>query len=279
MQYLLLYMFFAHIIGDFYLQWNRFCKQKRDENWYGCHKIIHALIIFTLTWIFTFSCNGWWLAAIIAVLHWGIDTLKAIAEKNIQTSEVDGEGRKKYLKDSRFVLLSFIADQILHFSTIIVVCFVWIKYNNVFVFNYLTTTSGLRLVLFLVLGITAHRPINIFVTLLLRFCQLQIHSDDCPISNEAPTFDTTEDNNTELVHGTFHSGALIGTLERLLMMSFVILNQYEAIGFLIAAKSILRFTETTKGSEKAEYVLTGTFISVAIALFFGLLIVKNNLIF
>ena len=35
-------------------------------------------------------------------------------------------------------------------------------------------------------------------------------------------------------------------------------------GFLVAAKSILRFSET-KESEKSEYVLAGTLVSIAIA--------------
>ena len=72
-------------------------------------------------------------------------------------------------------------------------------------------------------------------------------------------------------HGNFHSGELIGWLERGLMLLFVVMSQYEAIGFLIAAKSILRFNEASSGSEKSEYVLTGTLLSLATALALGIL--------
>ena len=66
-----------------------------------------------------------------------------------------------------------------------------------------------------------------------------------------------------------NAGALIGNLERILTIVFVIIGQYEAIGFIIAAKSILRFKDTD--TAKTEYVLAGTFLSFGIALLCGLL--------
>ena len=63
-------------------------------------------------------------------------------------------------------------------------------------------------------------------------------------------------------------------MERGLILIFVVLAQYEAIGFLIAAKSILRFNETTSENEKSEYVLTGTLLSLAIALLLGLAVLR-----
>ena len=43
------------------------------------------------------------------------------------------------------------------------------------------------------------------------------------------------------------------------------------------AKSILRFNETSKG-EKSEYVLTGTLLSLAIALCLGILALKITIL-
>ena len=68
------------------------------------------------------------------------------------------------------------------------------------------------------------------------------------------------------------------------MIFFIVLNQYEALGFLLAAKSILRFSQTKDGdsvngdaeSEKSEYVLAGSFLSVLIALFLALLVLNVN---
>ena len=69
-----------------------------------------------------------------------------------------------------------------------------------------------------------------------------------------------------------YAGALIGNLERILTIIFVIIGQYEAIGFIIAAKSILRFKDTD--TAKTEYVLAGTFLSFGIALLCGLMATK-----
>ena len=62
-----------------------------------------------------------------------------------------------------------------------------------------------------------------------------------------------------------------------MIILFVVLSQYEASGFLIAAKSILRFSEATSGSVKSEYALTGTLLSLTIALCLGLVAVKWNI--
>lgn len=48
------------------------------------------------------------------------------------------------------------------------------------------------------------------------------------------------------------------------------LQRYEALGLLIAAKSIIRFRE--KETVKTEYVLAGTLLSIFIAVVAGLLL-------
>jgi hypothetical protein len=72
--------------------------------------------------------------------------------------------------------------------------------------------------------------------------------------------------------GLEKAGLWIGCLERILILIFVLLDQFEAIGFLIAAKSIFRFGELTskKSREEAEYILIGTMISFVIAIALGL---------
>jgi hypothetical protein len=60
-------------------------------------------------------------------------------------------------------------------------------------------------------------------------------------------------------------------LFRSLIVVFILIRQFEAIGFLLAAKSIMRFKSDE--SLKTEYLLTGTLLSFAIAIGTGLLIV------
>lgn len=68
--------------------------------------------------------------------------------------------------------------------------------------------------------------------------------------------------------GGFNAGALIGTVERWLILIFVCMQRYEALGLLIAAKSIIRFGDSQ--IRKSEYVLAGTLLSIFIAVVMGL---------
>lgn len=55
-----------------------------------------------------------------------------------------------------------------------------------------------------------------------------------------------------------------------LVADFVLMQHYEALGLLIAAKSIIRFSE--KDTEKTEYVLTGMLMSIFIAVLAGMMV-------
>jgi len=72
--------------------------------------------------------------------------------------------------------------------------------------------------------------------------------------------------------GLKDAGRYIGMLERLLILTFIFVNQFPAIGFLIAAKSILRFGDIRESGNRkgAEYILIGTMISFAAAIFTGI---------
>ncbi|MFW6066670.1 MAG: hypothetical protein ACOC9S_07595, partial [Planctomycetota bacterium] len=84
--------------------------------------------------------------------------------------------------------------------------------------------------------------------------------------------------NEELTAGGLEQGGLwIGRLERALVLTFVLLGQYQAIGFVIVAKSILRFGEVSPsrpaGRKMAEYVLIGTMLSLLLAVAAGLVVI------
>jgi hypothetical protein len=63
-------------------------------------------------------------------------------------------------------------------------------------------------------------------------------------------------------------GQLIGRLERLMILMLVLAGEASAIGFLIAAKSVLRFNEIARDDDRrvSEYVIIGTLASFAWAL-------------
>ena len=64
------------------------------------------------------------------------------------------------------------------------------------------------------------------------------------------------------------AGKYIGMLERLLVFAFIIIQQWPAIGWLIAAKSILRFSDLTRAKDRklTEYVLIGTLLSFSLSI-------------
>ena len=70
------------------------------------------------------------------------------------------------------------------------------------------------------------------------------------------------------------AGKWIGYLERILILTFVITDNMEGVGFLLAAKSVFRFGDLNKAKDikTTEYVMLGTMTSFAIAIIVGLLV-------
>lgn len=72
--------------------------------------------------------------------------------------------------------------------------------------------------------------------------------------------------NTDLPKGLDKGGHLIGLLERGMIFLLVMVGQPAGVGFLIAAKSVLRFDTTAKDQRAGEYVIIGTLASFGWAL-------------
>ena len=66
-----------------------------------------------------------------------------------------------------------------------------------------------------------------------------------------------------------NAGAVIGRLERIIMLTFIFLDEYTAVGFVLALKAAYRFKDTDDHA-RAEYMLMGTFLSLAITIAVGL---------
>ncbi len=83
------------------------------------------------------------------------------------------------------------------------------------------------------------------------------------------TPDTKETSEKSLAN----AGNYIGIIERLLVLCFVLTQHFEAVGFLLAAKSVFRFGDLMAAKERqlTEYVLIGTLLSFGMAIATGLL--------
>ena len=86
----------------------------------------------------------------------------------------------------------------------------------------------------------------------------------------------------ELDHKSLpHAGKYIGVLERLLVLLFILIDHWEAIGLLIAAKSVFRFNDLKESNNRklTEYILIGTLLSFGIAILAGLLYLNGQAFF
>ena len=74
------------------------------------------------------------------------------------------------------------------------------------------------------------------------------------------------------------AGKWTGYIERVPILTLVLTNNTEAVGFLLAAKSVFRFGDLNKAKEIkiTEYVLLGTFASFSFTLLVAL--VLNSII-
>jgi hypothetical protein len=68
------------------------------------------------------------------------------------------------------------------------------------------------------------------------------------------------------------AGQYIGILERLFTFAAVLTGYLQIIGFLLAAKSVFRFSDLTRAKDRklTEYILVGTLLSFLIAIAAGL---------
>jgi hypothetical protein len=71
-----------------------------------------------------------------------------------------------------------------------------------------------------------------------------------------------------------NAGKWIGIIERIIILTLVFNHQYAAMGLLITAKSLLRFSEANRAEIKTEYLLIGTLISITLAIIIGLVALK-----
>ncbi len=219
----------AHLLADYFLQTDKWVEGKSNAGIKSPYFLMHLCIVFISSWLLSFQ----WLfvigAAVITLLHTIIDILKVSLFK---------------VKPLRRLL--FFGDQILHLAVIVAVVW-WYSIN----FTYDTWIDmrqfSERTLIVAVAFLFCTKPTNIIIREIFKFYDISIPKTD------------------ETVLELPNAGKLIGNVERLLILTFMLMGYLEAVGLLIAAKSILRFGE--KDSLKSEYVLVGTLLSFGIGIF------------
>jgi len=214
----------AHVITDFLLQTKTIAagKIKLKNNFYHC---LILLIISTVLFINHLSINLVLMLLVISIFHGVIDFGKAMVEK---------------LTNEKFKWLLFLIDQILHFIFIIIALYFFYEETA------LSILSNLAIMI---------EQLNIFRTsvylLILTFGGSYFISTLCKGINYLKDKGSSLDD----------AGKYIGILERIIVALSIFVGRYEIIGFLFAAKSIIRHYEKKDQKAFAEYFLIGTFTS------------------
>jgi hypothetical protein len=227
----------AHVLADFYFQSQKWCNKKESKiisgiQWY------HALIVFALSYMLSFNIAFWWAALGIAVSHLLIDILKSYL--------ISINYRKKYL---------FFMDQFLHVSVILCISYLYGITSILNIYNHINEYAYILLAL-LICG----KPANVFIKKFLESNRIEIKKNTGKNGNIVIR---------EEEEGLLNAGRVIGILERIISFILIVFNQFAAVGFIIAAKSILRFKETERA--ETEYLLIGSLLSFGIAIVSGLI--------
>ncbi|BBG70061.1 DUF3307 domain-containing protein [Serratia marcescens] len=248
---LLAWLLFVHLLADFPLQPLSWVEDKIRHRARSRFLVLHALLHGVL---------AAWAVAGFGLLHGGLSSLQVLASLlAIAVSHYLIDLLKVTAMNRLSPARSFLLDQGLHLA---VIALLWLG---------LTPNAGeLLAALGRQLGrwqtglvLVAYSLIYLPMSLLIG--QLLAHwTPQMPPSAKA-------DNDSLL-----RAGKQIGYLERTLILTFVLLGQIPAIGFLLAAKSIFRFGDLRQSDDKmrTEYVLLGTLFSFTLTIMLGLLVNK-----
>lgn len=229
-----LQLLLAHILTDFVLQPAKAIKHKRKHKVKAPFLYVHAFLAGFLTYLFLQQWTSFLVPVFIMVTHFGIDLWKLNQEKDN--------------------LKLFLLDQFFH---ILILLFAWLYLteNFISIFPYFEALFSSQNTLIIILGyLIVIFPFGFIIGKATQRWQKEIEKD-------------------EKINSLEKAGRYIGIFERILVLTFVLTQNIAAIGFLIAAKSILRFSDKGQsgGRKQTEYVLIGTLMSFALTIIVGFL--------
>lgn len=234
---ILLKLFFAHIITDFILQPSKWVQSRKEKKYKSIYLYLHGLIAGVLSYLLVAKWSWIAIIPIITIIHTLIDLWKV------------------YQKEKKE--LYFVLDQLFHIISIIVV---WLIFTNQWetLYKKIIPLVNQPKVVGLILGYTLILwPSGILIKELTTSWRKEIEKD-------APQ------------NGSLNqAGKWIGYMERFLTLTLILLNQYSAIGFIFAAKSILRLNPSQQIQSKkyTEYILLGTLLSFTITFAIGMFLI------
>lgn len=244
---LALKLFLAHVLGDFVFQPDKWVKKKAEKKhkstYLYLHVATHALVMILL---FKFDFSYWKAFLLISLSHLIIDITK---------THLYGRINKKTL---------FWSDQLAHCVVILLAVYSYEPYAIPWQLLLSDETMLFALAISCVTLVS-----SIIIKQSLASWGLEAQQD----TPKEPAVKGIVQKKSSEKDSLTNAGKYIGYLERLFLFCFILMDQWQAIGFLIAAKSIFRFSDlsTAKDRKLTEYVLIGTLLSFGLALLISLL--------
>lgn len=224
----------SHFIGDFLLSVRVDGTSKRR----ALSIVKHAAFVASLSYVICGAWTSFEIPLLVLVTHAVIDFIKESSrDKNLH---------------------GFLWDQIAHLTlTILIAIGVTLQNSTGLYWVEQFHSSYLRIIIFVAGGIITIRAGNFLVGAVVQPFLFQIEDEDQ--SKEELYYSKSS------TGGLKGAGSLIGQLERVLIFLFIMIDQPTAIGFLITAKSILRFGEIKDFHHRrlTEYIIIGTMTSFA----------------
>jgi hypothetical protein len=231
---ILLRLVIAHLLADFVFQTNLVAKEKKN-GLASKYFYFHLLIVGALTYLLLPGWNNIMGPIAVMLIHGLIDW-----------------GKSRIKKDTTWL---FVMDQTLHLLTLLVY---WIIITNNTFGDTLRAMAAMtfqtKSLIIIAAYLTISMPAGILIGYLTKRWQDEIKGEGSKSLKDA--------------------GKWIGIIERTLVLTFIFLQQWSAIGFLLAAKSVFRFGDLKDGTQqkKTEYILIGTFLSFTFSVAMGILV-------
>ena len=232
---ILLQLVLAHVLTDFVFQSKKAIEQKRKRKAKSLFLYAHAALAGILSCLLLMDWSYWYIGLFIAVTHFFIDLWK--------------------ISQTKDNLRYFLLDQLFHFLIIVLAWLYIIEGFNQIIPFLASIISSPATIATIVAYILVIYPVGFIIGRATEKWRKEIE---------------VEGEESSLAK----AGRYIGIFERILVLTFIISSNVSAIGFLIGAKSILRFSEKGEigARKKTEYVLIGTLMSFAITILIGMLV-------
>lgn len=222
-------------------------QDKQEKGFRSIYLVLHSMIHFVLiAALFPNPQEYWIFWVVVPISHYIIDGLKSM----IHTK-----------KNSKSI---FVLDQALHLGVIALLAIQFTGY---------TWSKEVQFPPVLLTALAVSLSILTFVSsVVIRVVLSRWSTELKEESRSSVSLQSASKDSGKEGASLARAGMYIGILERFLVFLFIVLNQWAAIGLLITAKSVFRFSDlsTARNRKLTEYILLGTLLSFTIAILTGL---------